>query len=179
MYFAGVNFSLNHTQGVEAIVTFTVVASVVDIVRGQRKYLKYADDNGGPVSKDGTPKSLIGKLVTPVHGLATTVPPLVYVVSVLANKLMPPAWMDSYRLPDIGVGEEAWARTAACLGSFGLAALMRGVLSHLGKGLHFIAVSSPTLMVVTLLMRSTRSAKNQALSRLARINMFATHCTRM
>lgn len=144
MYFAGVNFSLNHTQGVEAIVTASLVACVAEIVISQRKNLKFAEDNGGPVQKDGSPKSLVGKLVTPVHALAMTVPPIVYIGSVLANKLSQPAWMDSFRLPEIGVGEEAWVRTAACVGSFGLAWAMRVVIRHLGKGLHFIAVSMAT-----------------------------------
>lgn len=140
MYFAG----LNHTQGVEAIVCLTTFTQFLVTFRSQRKHLKAADDNAGPVKRDGLPKSVVGRFVSPVHALGLMVPPVVYLGTVLANKLDQPMWMQDYRLPyEIGVGREAWARTAACVGMLGLNFAIELVLKHLGKQLHYIGVRSP------------------------------------
>lgn len=141
MYFAGINFALNSTQGVEALVAFSTIAYTFDIVRTQRNNLKRAESDGGPIQKDSTPKSLIGKLVTPVHVLAMSIPPILYIGSVLANKLTQPAWMLRWRLPlEVGAETEAWVRAAACLGLVGGAIGLRVIMGHLGKQFHPIAV---------------------------------------
>lgn len=140
MYFAGLNFALNHTQGVELIVVSTTFFQLAKAIRDQKRVKQCADTQGGAV--DISAASLAGYIVTPVHALALALPPIIYTGAVIANGLVPPAWVERWRLPfEIGVGEEAWVRTAACAASVGLSVLMKKVLDFLGKQWHYIGVS--------------------------------------
>lgn len=80
--------------------------------------------------------------MTPVHALAMTIPPVLYIGSVLVGRLTQPDWMLRWRFTlDIGRGQEGWARAAACVGMIGVAAGLSVIMRHLGKQLHAIAVS--------------------------------------
>jgi protein-S-isoprenylcysteine O-methyltransferase Ste14 len=139
MYFAGLSFTLNHTQGVELIVVSTTLFQLAKAIRDQKRVKRRADTQGGAVDISAT--SLVGHIVTPVHALALALPPIIYTGTVTANGLVPPAWIERWRLPfEIGVGEEAWVRTAACAASVGLSVLMKKLLDLLGKQWHYIGV---------------------------------------
>jgi hypothetical protein len=137
MYIAGLH--LSHAQGIESIVCLTTLAQMVSASRQLKAAMKRANSEGGSIVK--LPESLAGRLVTPIHGAAVTVPTLVYFGSVIINGLVQPAWIQRWRLPEIGVREEAWARTVACVAAFGISMFMRTAYNYLGKQFHYIGVS--------------------------------------
>jgi hypothetical protein len=146
MYLAGLH--LSHVQGIESIVCLTSVAQIFIGLRQHATIIKRADAEGGSVIK--SPKSVVGRFVTPIHFTAAVIPVLLYLGSVAANRLVQPAWLQRWRLPyNIGVEEEAWVRTAACVASFGISRIIQIIFNTLGKQWHFIGVSGyPEIFVM-------------------------------
>ena len=108
--------------------------------------VKRAETEGGSVVK--LPTSVAGRIVTPIHAAAAAVPALVYLGSVVINGLEQPDWMQRWRLPYIGIGEEAWLRTAACAASLGLSAATGATINYLGKQWHYIGVSIYSELII-------------------------------
>src|SRR5882762_565198 len=98
MYIAGLY--LSHAQGIESIVCLTTAAQIF-IASCVHKASVKRGEAAGPVVR--SPTSLTGRIITPIHGASTVVPTLVYFVSVIANGLVQPGWIQRWRLPDIGV----------------------------------------------------------------------------
>jgi hypothetical protein len=175
MYFAGLNFSLNHTQGVELIVVSTTLFQLGKAIRDQKWVNRIAETQRGAV--DTSAASLVGHIVIPIHALALALPPIIYIGAVTANGLVPPAWVERWRLPfEIGVGEEAWVRTAACAASVGLSVFMRKLLNVLGKQWHYIGVSDYCCLR-NFNNLSHRFGRITVLSPGGPIVLFATPCT--
>jgi hypothetical protein len=138
MYIAGLY--LSHKQSIESIVCLTSVAQIFIGLRQHAGIIKRADAEGGSVIK--SPKSVVGRIITPVHFTAAIVPVFLYLGSVVVNRLEQPAWIQRWRLPyNIGAEEEAWVRTAACVASFGISRMIQIIFNTLGKQWHFIGVS--------------------------------------
>jgi hypothetical protein len=137
MYIAGLY--LCHAQGIESMVCLTTVTQIVIAARQHRAAIKRADSEGGSVVK--LPESFAGRIVTPIHAAAVAVPTLIYVGSVIIYGLVQPSWIERWRLPEVGVKEEAWARTAACVAALGISKFMGTAYNYLGKQFHYIGVS--------------------------------------
>lgn len=142
MDFVGVYPSLHHTRGLEAIICLTTATQIFVLVFMQRKSMKLANSQGGLPSKSGLPSSFMGRIITPIHGLAIAIPPVVYTVAVVWNGLTQPAWIEQRRLPfEIGAKGEALTRLAACVASSVVVFVVRYVTVYLGKQFHYIGVS--------------------------------------
>jgi hypothetical protein len=179
MYIAGLY--LSHAQGIESIVCLTTVAQIVITARQQRAAFKRADSEGGSIVK--LPESFAGRIVTPIHGAAVVVPILVYFGSVIINGLVQPAWIERWRLPEVGVKEEAWARTAARVAALGITKFVGTTLNHLGKQFHFIGVSfrfpylGGSTKILTCCMFDPRSVRSPPSSQPVLMVSFVTLCT--
>ena len=137
MYIAGLN--LSHTQGVESIVCLTTAVHIITFARQSHAAIQHANKDAGAVIR--SPTSLIGRIVSPIHSAAITIPTVVYLGSVVVNGFVQPAWIQRWRLPEIGIGEEAWVRTAACVVALGISRLTGATFNSLGKQFHYIGVS--------------------------------------
>ncbi|KAF8442115.1 hypothetical protein L210DRAFT_3644282 [Boletus edulis BED1] len=99
-----------------------------------------AESKGRRVRPESMP--LLGRIVSPIHGLAAWMPPAVYIGALVLNKLRQPEWMTRFALPDEIVGvnlDPAWKsvlRAVACVAGFGLRSLADNVFQHLGEQWH-------------------------------------------
>lgn len=148
MYFAGLNLNLSHAQGIESMVCLTVASQFVLSSRQFLAAAHRADSEGGAVVK--MPASLTGRIATFIHSVTALGLPLVCLGSVLFNGLEQPAWMERWRLPyEIGIKEEALARTAACVAAISLSKITGTILNYLGKQFHYIGVREKPGIVST------------------------------
>ncbi|KAJ3768582.1 hypothetical protein FB446DRAFT_694803 [Lentinula raphanica] len=146
MYIAGIH--LSHAQGVESIVAASTMAAMVSIVRDQRKTLTKASKEGGDITAG--PKSFAGRIVTPIHAVAILSAPVSYLVAVFSNRMVQPEWYEQTSFDvSLSVGQLAWTRTAGAVGLLGSAWMMRVVLNHLGKQLHYIGTREKGEVVST------------------------------
>lgn len=102
-----------------------------------------ADKDGGAIRT--LPNTITGRLVTPIHGLAVALPPVVYFLSVAANGFDQPQWMEPLTFPieaDLaaGVGGKAALRTLASLALFASTRVMDFILKFLDTQFHYIGV---------------------------------------
>ncbi|KAJ8593829.1 hypothetical protein M405DRAFT_730740 [Rhizopogon salebrosus TDB-379] len=97
-----------------------------------------AEAEAGAIRK--LPTSLISKVVTPVHALATFIPPVTYMICVTVNRFMQPSWMQRMSLPNTYVDQETEValRVAACASTFLLTRFMKRAFTHLGNQWHAI-----------------------------------------
>ena len=104
--------------------------------------MRQAEAEGGEI-KD-RPTSILGRLITPIHGVAFTVTPVLYLAGVLSNRMQQPEWYERTSLDiQLSVGALAWTRTAAAaIALFGGVWLHEIILKAIGKQFHFIGVSS-------------------------------------
>jgi hypothetical protein len=119
--------------------------------------VKRAEKDGGSVVK--LPTSVADRIVTPIHAAAVAIPALVYLV---INALEQPDWMQSWRLPYIGIGEEAWSRTAACAACLGLSAATGATINYLGKQWYYIGVSIYLDLIIRLNFDTLHLAPGEA-----------------
>lgn len=143
MYIAGLRFPLSPPQWLEVL----VVLSTTDYIRytiGIVKTIAVASESkAGRIRPDRMPSMLLGRIISPIHGLATYVPPLIYVGALVLNRFEPPEWMARYALPS-GMIDETWKnglRVLACAASFGMKSVAESGLHHLGDQWHAIGVS--------------------------------------
>ncbi|KAK7438438.1 hypothetical protein VKT23_018050 [Stygiomarasmius scandens] len=150
-YIAGIYVS--HNQGVEAIVAASTLATMgITIVR-QSKLLKNAASEGG--NPTAYPKTLLGKLVTPMHAVTMLGIPVSYLIAVLSNSFHQPEWYtDLGGFPveldlKAGVGGKAAIRTVAALAGIPMIYLQSWIFKTLGKQLHAIAPREKAEIVST------------------------------
>ncbi|KAF9458459.1 hypothetical protein BDZ94DRAFT_1284809 [Collybia nuda] len=143
------SFPLNQTQTLELIVCLTTISHIYFQSRDIKKVSKIAWSEGGAVIPSSLPTSLIGRIVTPTHGVAIMLPPPLYTFTVLVNGLDQPEWLASWKLP-LNVGDnEPRIRIAACLVTIGLSMFTGAIFKHLGKQWHYLGVREKSSVVST------------------------------
>ena len=142
MYIAGINLSLPPPQWLEAL----VVLSTVDYFRYTTSKIKtlavVSESKGGRIRPESMPSTFLGRIVTPIHGLAFFVPPVVYAGALALNQFQPPAWMARFAFSNEmmdSTGRDA-LRVVACATSFALTHLTGRIFEHLGDQWHTIVV---------------------------------------
>ncbi|KAG8212880.1 hypothetical protein J3R82DRAFT_11213 [Butyriboletus roseoflavus] len=68
-----------------------------------------AESKGGRIRAETMP--ILGRIVTPIHALATFIPPAVYIGALVLNKFRQPEWMAQFALSDEVAGvrlDPAW-----------------------------------------------------------------------
>ncbi|KAF9058544.1 hypothetical protein BDP27DRAFT_1372432 [Rhodocollybia butyracea] len=134
-YIAGIH--ITHARGIESIVATSTVAMMAFALRDTAKARKKAEKEGGEITAG--PKTLMEKLITPIHAIAVMAAPLSYLVGVFTNGMEQPEWyaQTAFDLP-LSIRALAWTRTAACVGVLGSAWALRVILRTLDKQFHFI-----------------------------------------
>ncbi|KAH0833435.1 hypothetical protein J3R83DRAFT_12549 [Lanmaoa asiatica] len=109
MYIAGLNLPISSTQVVETLVVFSAV-DFFRHVRGSMKTIAvHAESKGGRVRAETMP--ILGRIVIPIHALASFLPPAVYIGALVLNKFRQPVWMAQFALSDEIAGvrlDSAW-----------------------------------------------------------------------
>ncbi|KAF5365559.1 hypothetical protein D9757_010904 [Collybiopsis confluens] len=136
-YLAGIHFS--HAQSIEGLVTASTIATFVGIISTQRKWQAKANKEAGEIS--ALPTSFWGRLVTPLHAIATVTVPVSYLTGVLSHGFRQPGWYTRTGLDKlVSVDTEAigYARVVASLGLLGTLWWHEKILNVLGKQIHYI-----------------------------------------
>ncbi|KAH7885377.1 hypothetical protein F5I97DRAFT_1810960, partial [Phlebopus sp. FC_14] len=101
-----------------------------------------SDARGGRVRPQNMPTSLLGKIVTPIHGLAFFIHPFSYIIALSLNKFHQPQWILNMALPD-DIAQPAWKtslRLLACAATLGMTSIVHRTFDHLGEQWHAIGV---------------------------------------
>ena len=141
MYIAGLELTMSSTQLTESLAWSSLVLSHYRLFSQQRRAMIAANKDGGNIKR--APITLVGKLVTPVHALATMLQPALYLLAVPFLGFRQPGWMESWTLPDGGSNEfqKRTLRVGAglCIWVLGEAGIR--ITRHLGRSFHAIGVS--------------------------------------
>jgi len=139
-YIAGLALPVSSTQAVEGLVVFTTFRFFQYNISSTRAIAPVAEAEAGAIRM--MPTTFIAKAVTPVHGLAMSIPPVTYMLCVAVNRFIQPSWMQRMSLPDNYVHQETKLalRVAACASTFVLLRAIERAFTHLGNQWHFIGV---------------------------------------
>jgi hypothetical protein len=136
-YIAGLATS---TQTLEGLAVFTTFRYFQYILTRMRAIAPVANAEAGSIRT--TPTSFIGKIISPIHGLSISIPPVTYILCVTFNRFVQPAWMQRMSLPNTYFNHEieVGLRVAACVATFVLIRLTGRTMTHLGNQWHAIGV---------------------------------------
>jgi len=139
-YIAGFTLPVPPTQAVEGLAVLTTFRWLQYVGSRLRAIAPVAQAEAGAIRS--MPTTFIGQLVSPVHALATFVPPLTYVLCVTFNRFTQPEWMQCMSLPNNYVQQETAValRVAACASTFVHLRFIGMTLTHLGNQWHGIGV---------------------------------------
>lgn len=142
MYIAGLNLPLSSPQWLEVF----VVLSTADHIRYSIAKIKdiaiISESKGGRIRPESMPPTFLGRIITPIHGLAIFIPPLTYVGALVLNRFQPPEWMARFAF-SAEMMDSTWtnvSRVVACVASFALRSLTNSAFNHLGDQWHAIGV---------------------------------------
>ncbi|KAG6372203.1 hypothetical protein JVT61DRAFT_7996 [Boletus reticuloceps] len=135
MYIAGLNLPRSPFQWPEVL----VVLSTADYFRG------------GRIRPESMPSTFLGRFITPIHGLAIFIPPLVYVGALTLNRFQQPEWMARFAFSTemIDATQRSALRVVACAASFALRSFSDGTFRHLGDQWHAIGRREKSRVVKT------------------------------
>ncbi|KAI4518200.1 hypothetical protein K523DRAFT_297789 [Schizophyllum commune Tattone D] len=142
---------ISHNQGMEGIAAFSTIYFLGYIVKKQIPALKKAEKEAGPVTV--LPKTLPGKLVTPLFTACGFIPSAAYVIGVLSNNFYLPSWLEDLSFPvsfdlAVGIGGKSALRTLAAVAHIALAHLGVGsTLRALGPHFHPVGVREKSRVV--------------------------------
>jgi hypothetical protein len=132
-------------QVVEGLVVLTTLWCCQYVISRVRAIAPIAEAESGAVRT--RPTTFIGKAVTPIHGLASYIPSITYVLCVTGNLFTQPAWMQRMSLPNDYFQYETKVvlRIAACALSFVLFRFVGRAYMHIGNqwsaiGVHIIFI---------------------------------------
>ncbi|KAG1720343.1 hypothetical protein EDB19DRAFT_1918036 [Suillus lakei] len=138
-YIAGLTLGpSSSSQALEGLAVFTTFRYMQYIISGMRATASVANAEAGPIRS--TPTSLIGKIISPIHGLAFFIPPVMYSLCVAFNRFVQPAWMQRMSLPHdyFQYETEVGLRVAACASTFVVLRFVGRTSKHLGGQWHAI-----------------------------------------
>ncbi|KAG0704282.1 hypothetical protein DFH29DRAFT_1078445 [Suillus ampliporus] len=123
---------------VEALAVFTTFRFLQYFLSCTSAIALVAKAEAGPIRT--MPTSIIGKVVSPIQGLASFVLPLTYMLCIIFNLFTQPAWMQRMSLPRnyFRYETEIVLRVAACASTFVLLKFVGLAFTHLGNQWHVI-----------------------------------------
>ncbi|OAX31325.1 hypothetical protein K503DRAFT_703875, partial [Rhizopogon vinicolor AM-OR11-026] len=148
-YIAGLALPLPPTQAVEGLVVLTTFRFLQSTISRMRAIAPVAKAEAGTIRT--LPTTFVGKVVSPVHGVAGFIAPVTYLLCVTVNRFMQPGWMQRMSLPHNYMHQEAEValRVAACASTFVLLGFMGHALKHLGNQWHGIGRREKPKLVQT------------------------------
>jgi len=142
MYIAGLRFPIPSPQWLEVL----VVLSTADYIRYNIAKIKdlavISESKGGRVRPESMPPTFLGRIISPIHGLAIFLPPMIYVSTLILNRFEPPEWMARFAF-SAEMLDSTWRNTlrvVACAASFALRSFTARIFEHLGDQWHAIGV---------------------------------------
>ncbi|KAG1748695.1 hypothetical protein EDB19DRAFT_1847445 [Suillus lakei] len=138
-YIAGLTLGPpSSSQALEGLAVFTTFRHIQYVISGVRAIAPVANAEAGPIRS--TPTSFIGKIISPIHGLSSFIPPVTYILCVTFNRFVQPAWMQRMSLPhDYFQSEtEVGLRVVACASTLVILKFVRRTFKHLGNQWHAI-----------------------------------------
>ncbi|KAH0833414.1 hypothetical protein J3R83DRAFT_12527 [Lanmaoa asiatica] len=140
MYIAGLNLPFSPPQWLEGL----VVLSTIDYFRYTISMMKdiavISESKGGRIRPESMPPTFLGRIISPIHGLAIFIPPLICVGALVLNRFQQPEWMARFAF-SVEMMDSTWRNTlrvVACVASFSLRGLMERTFEHLGDQWHAI-----------------------------------------
>ncbi|KAG2129380.1 hypothetical protein BD769DRAFT_1456279 [Suillus cothurnatus] len=120
-------------QVVEGLVVLTTLWCCQYVISRVRAIAPIAEAESGAIRT--RPTTFIGKAVTPIHGLASYIPSITYILCVTGNLFTQPAWMQRMSLPNDYFQYETKVvlRIAACALSFVLFRFVGRAYMHIGN----------------------------------------------
>ncbi|KAG8212852.1 hypothetical protein J3R82DRAFT_11169 [Butyriboletus roseoflavus] len=97
------------------------------------------------------PPTSLGWIISPIHGLAILIPPLVYVGALVLNGFQPPEWMTRFAFSSEMMDSTSRnaSRVVACVANFALRSLTSSTFEHLGDQWHVIGRREKSRVVKT------------------------------
>ncbi|KIK47479.1 hypothetical protein CY34DRAFT_229206 [Suillus luteus UH-Slu-Lm8-n1] len=125
-------------QAVEGLAVFTTLRFFQYGISRTRAIAPFAKSESGAIRT--SPTTFIGRAVTPIHAIASFVPPVAYVLCVAGNMFTQPAWMQRMSLSNDYFQQETKValRIAACASTFVLLRFVGRTFAHLGNQWHAI-----------------------------------------
>ncbi|KAF9223285.1 hypothetical protein BS17DRAFT_781622 [Gyrodon lividus] len=142
MYIAGLNLPIpiSSSQGLEALVVLTTTDYFRYVITETNSIAVRSESKGGHIRQESMPTSFLGRIISPIHGLAFLLPPAVYVGGVVLNGFRQPDWMAKFALSGNVMGLE-WRnalRLVACSATLSLRRITARAFDHLGEQWHVI-----------------------------------------
>ncbi|KAF8124747.1 hypothetical protein EV363DRAFT_700269 [Boletus edulis] len=138
MYIAGLNLPLS--QWPEVLVVLSTADYFRHTFTGIKQLAVISESRGGRIRPESMPSTFLGRIITPIHGLAIFIPPLVYVGALTLNRFQQPEWMAQFAFSTemIDSTQRSALRVVACAASFALRSLTDSGFQHLGDQWHAI-----------------------------------------
>jgi hypothetical protein len=156
MYVAGLHipFDPSPSQLSECIVWSTLFLSHARLIKQQRQAFVKADKEGGSIAR--SPYTLAGRLVTPVHAVATVFMPFAYILAMPLLVFRQPQWLEKWALPDGGLSahQKVVLRIGAGLVVCAVTETSGRVIRQLGRSFHAISVRPYRPKNVTVILKT-------------------------
>ncbi|KAF8442105.1 hypothetical protein L210DRAFT_3194430 [Boletus edulis BED1] len=138
MYIAGLNLPLS--QWPEVLVVLSTADYFRHTFTGIKHLTVISESSGGRIRPESMPSTFLGRIITPIHGLAIVIPPLVYVGALTLNRFQQPEWMAQFAFSTemIDSTQMNALRVVACAASFALRSFLDSTFKHLGDQWHVI-----------------------------------------
>jgi protein-S-isoprenylcysteine O-methyltransferase Ste14 len=138
-YIAGLTIQIP-PQAVEGLAVFTTLRFIQYSVSRARALAAVAKAESGAIRT--RPTTFIGRIVTPIHLVTSSISSMTYVLCIAGNMFKQPAWMQCMSLSNDYFQQETKValRIAACASTFVLLRFVGRTFTHLGNQWHVIGV---------------------------------------
>ncbi|KAG1745836.1 uncharacterized protein EDB91DRAFT_1049711 [Suillus paluster] len=135
-YIAGLALNPPPPQAVEGLAVLTTLKFMHYAISTTRAIAPVAEAEAGSIRT--MPSSFISKVVSPIHGIASFISPVTYMLCVTFNRFTQPAWMQRMSLPNSYMthDSEVVLRVAACASTVLLLRFIALTFKHLGNQWH-------------------------------------------
>ena len=153
-YLTSLRLPVSPPQWLEVLVVLSTVDFLWHTIASVKSFAVISESKAGRIRPDSMPPTFMGRIITPIHGLATFVPPLVYIGVLVLNGFQQPEWLAKCTL-SAELGNSTWGnalRVIACIASFASRPFMDTTLKHLGDQWHAIGVSVELAVILPILI---------------------------
>ncbi|KAF8556491.1 hypothetical protein OG21DRAFT_1506402 [Imleria badia] len=151
MYIAGINLPQPPPQWLEVLVVLSTADYFQYTISKMKALAVISESKGGRIRPESMPPTFLGRIISPIHGLAIFIPPLIYAGALALNRFQPPEWMAKFAFSDEML-DSTWKnalRAVACVASFSLRRFTNSIFEHLGDQWHFIGRREKSRVVKT------------------------------
>ncbi|KAF8124752.1 hypothetical protein EV363DRAFT_1353578 [Boletus edulis] len=151
MYIAGLELPLSPSQWPEVLVVLSTADYFRYIITRVKQLAVISESRGGRIRPESMPSTFLGRIISPIHGLAIFIPPLVYVGALTLNRFQQPEWMARFAFSTemIDSAQRSALRVVACAASFALRSFSDSTFKHLGDQWHTIGRREKSRVVKT------------------------------